>query len=281
MSTKPTTNCLPKVSVVIPCHNHALFLEEAVQSVLNSNYHDYEIIIMDDGSKDNSMAVAKQLQDRHPAHVRALHQDNAGPSVARNKGIEVADGKYILCLDADDKISVDYLSQAVSAMDENEDFKLVYCEAEKFGLKNCKWNLKPFSPESLALDNMIFVSAMFRKTDWSEVNGFEPTMTWGWEDWEFWINMMKSGGKVHKLPTVGFYYRIHQCSRRKSVNKSAKQLTIDLINRKHISFLRKHIGGPLRNPRSWSKEINSLENKVYGLFNQKTESRFFSVSERK
>ncbi|WP_373495021.1 glycosyltransferase family 2 protein [Aquiflexum sp.] len=252
---------LPLTSVIIPCYNQALFLEETVNSVLNSNYSNFEIIIVDDGSHDHSAKIALKIHEKHPEKIHVIMQENAGPANARNVGIKAARGKYILPLDGNDKISKDYIEEAVTIFEKNQNVKVVYCEAEKFGDKSGQWKLKPFSRKALALDNMIFVSALYRKSDWERCGGYDPRMTWG-EDWEFWINMLKSGGEVVKLPITGFYYRIREGSRRKSTDKEAKQKTIDLINEKHIDFLKEQIGGPLRNPRSLSEVIN----KVSGWF---------------
>lgn len=248
----------PLLSVIIPCFNHENFLEDAVNSVLNSSYRNYEIVIMDDGSSDGSFKKAQELEKKHPDRVRAFRQENAGPSVARNQAIRLAKGKYILPLDADDKIGKKYIKQAIKLLEADQTIKLVYCEAEKFGLKSGRWNLRPFCPQLLAKDNMIFVSALFRKNDWALAGGFDERMKWGWEDWEFWISLLENGGEVKKLSCIGFYYRIHSISRRKSVTKQAKKKTIDLLNEKHAVFLNKHLGGPIRNPRSWSKTINKM-----------------------
>ncbi|PZX57057.1 galactosyltransferase-like protein [Algoriphagus ratkowskyi] len=256
MPTQSIHDHTPIASVIIPCYNQGTFLEEAVTSVLNSSLKKLEIIVIDDGSTDNSLEIAISIQQRHPKLIQVLSQPNAGPSVARNLGIKQASGKYILPLDADDKIGQEYLLESVNKLEQNQNVKLVYCEAEKFGFKNKQWKLKEFSQAALAKDNMIFVSSVFRKSDWKNAGGFDERMVWGWEDWEFWINLLKSGGEVIKLPLVGFSYRIHSCSRRKSVNRKAKKSTIALINQKHSAFLNEHLGGPLRNPRTWSKSIN-------------------------
>lgn len=245
-----------KVSIIMPCYNQAAYLEEAVHSVLESQYANLEIIIVDDGSKDDSFKIAQELSVKFPDKIRAISQINQGPAQARNAGIKIASGKYILPLDGDDKISQDYIAEAVKILESNPNVKVVYCEAEKFGEKNGTWKLKPFSLHALALDNMIFVSAMYRKSDWEKCGGYDTRMTWGWEDWEFWLNMLKTGGEVVKLPITGFHYRIRAGSRRKTTNKAAKQKTIDLINDKHAEFMQAQLGGPLRNPRSWSKTIN-------------------------
>lgn len=248
----------PKVSIVIPIFNQAKFLVETFESVMNSTFRQIEIIIVDDGSKDSSAEVALKLKEKFPEKVSVILQENAGPAKARNEGIKKASGKYVLPLDGDDLISPTYIESAVKILDHNPDVKVVYSEAEKFGDKNGKWKLKPFSLKALALDNMIFVSAFYRKKDWELAGGYDERMTWGWEDWEFWINLLKTGGKVVKLPETGFYYRIRKNSRRKSTNKASKQKTIDLINSKHFEFLNSQIHGQLHYQRSLSPLINLI-----------------------
>ena len=248
------------VSVVVPCYNHGQFLEETVDSVLKSTYQNLEIIIVDDGSTDTSRQVGENLA-RTYKQVQYMYQDNSGPSAARNLGISKAVGEYILPLDADDKISANYIAEAVKQLDANKEVKVVYAEAEKFGAVNKLWKLKAFSPLQLAKDNMIYVSAFFRKSDWERVGGFTENKVLVREDWEFWIKVLKNGGKVVKLPFVGFYYRIHENSRRKSMSKAKKRLEIDYLNAQHADFFKAQLNGPLRYNRSWSKFINFFSRK--------------------
>jgi len=243
------------VSIIIPCFNQSAYLTETVNSVFASDYPFFEIIIVNDGSTDGSDTIAKNLANRHP-EITYLSQKNSGPSVARNHGISIAKGKYILPLDGDDLISSDYISSAVSILESRPDVKVVYCQAEKFGAKEGPWNLKPFSLNNLALDNMIFVTAMYRKSDWQNIGGYAEEMTWGYEDWEFWISMLKEGGEVVQLPIVGFFYRTSPTSRRKSVKREGKRKTIAFLNAKHKAFLYEHLDGPLRSSRTHSKKIN-------------------------
>lgn len=245
----------PLVSIIVPCYNHEKFIAETIESAYNSSYQNLEVIIVNDGSKDNSEQVVRLLQKKYHKLVY-VYQENGGPASARNHGIKIAKGKYVLPLDADDLISPDYIQKCVEILESNQSVKLVYCNAEFFGERTGPWNLKPYKPESLALDNMIFCSAVYRKSDWESVGGYEEQMTWGWEDWEFWISLLSRGGEVVKLPVTGFYYRVNKNSRRKSTDKEAKKKTIDLINNKHRHFIHKHLKGPLHYQRSWSKEIN-------------------------
>ncbi|MCH7412908.1 glycosyltransferase [Belliella sp. R4-6] len=251
-------NNQPLVSVIIPCFNHQDYIQETVSSVLQSSYPKVEIIIVNDGSTDKSGEVIRSLENEYE-NILGIEQKNAGPSAARNAGISKAKGTIILPLDGDDLISKDYILEAVDTFFKSENIKLVYCKAEKFGKKNGPWKLKPFSLESLAKDNMIFVSAMFKKEDWLSVGGFDVEMRGGWEDWEFWISLLKSGGEVVQLPFVGFYYRTAEKSRRKIFSKKGKNKTIDYLNQKHKDFFFKYLNGPLHHQRSLSNIINKIK----------------------
>ena len=249
---------VPIVSIIMPCFNQSGFLNEAVQSVLDSDYKNWELIIVNDGSTDSSSQVGLELAIQYSEQITYIDQENHGIAHARNQGIAKSRGKYILPLDGEDKISEDYISKAVEILDSRPEVKVVYCDAKKFGDDTSFWKLRTFSRESLAKDNMIFVSAFYRKSDWVACGGYDNRMAWGQEEWEFWINMLKSGGEVVKLPIIGFYYRIRQDSKREPVYKSVKRKTIDLINQKHQDFLFNYLHGPLRYQRFWSYWINKF-----------------------
>lgn len=248
------------VSVIIPCFNDGKYLREAVDSVLNSTYKNYEIIIVDDGSTDNTKEIAAGLvaQDKRISYI---YQENAGLSAARNTGIQTSFGEYILPLDADDRISSDYIDKAVKHIGTNSMVKVVYCEAEFFDGKNGNWKLPPFSRRLLARENMIFCCALYRKSSWVEAGGYSREMKKGWEDWEFWISILKNGGDVYKLPIIGFFYRIKNNSMRKGMTKANKAMLIKYLNSQHRDFFLKELGGPLYKSRSLSR----LKNKINKL----------------
>ncbi len=249
----------PLVSIITPCYNQAKYLTETVESALESTYRPLEILIINDGSTDESAEVAEALSQKHP-EVQSINQENAGAPAARNKGISKARGKYILPLDGDDLIAPEYIEKAVEQLEENPNYKVVYCEAVKFNQEGTKpWKLKPFSRKLLARDNMIFVSALFRKSDWKNCEGFSEDMKMGREDWEFWIKMLKNGGHAYRLPFVGFYYRLTPESKRKKTGSNEKKRErIAYLNQHHADFFERELNGPLRFQRTWSKPYNTL-----------------------
>lgn len=249
----------PLVSIVIPCFNQGKYLEATVNSVLASTYRPIEIIIVNDGSTDDSLDLGNKLQLLHP-EVRLINQTNGGVAKARNTGIADSGGTFILPLDGDDLISSNYIGEAVRVLTTQPEVKVVYCKAVKFNEKGQKtWTLKPFSRNRLAKDNMIFVAAVFRKSDWEQVKGFSEDMTMGREDWEFWIKMLKNGGEAVKLPFVGFFYRLTPGSKRKKTGTNQKKKErIAYLNAKHREFFERELNGPLRFQRTWSKPYNTL-----------------------
>ena len=98
------------ISVIVPCYNQAQYLDECLQSVLDQTYTDWECIIVNDGSPDHTEEIAKKWVEKD-ARFRYLFKENGGLSSARNAGIEIAKGEWILPLDADDKIGNQYLEQ--------------------------------------------------------------------------------------------------------------------------------------------------------------------------
>ena len=222
------------VSVIIPCYNQGEFLEECLTSVFESSYTDLEVIVVNDGSTDNSNETIQQLQNQFK--FTFINQNNAGPSNARNQAIKVATSTYILPLDADDKIGKDYISQAVQVLSSNPEIGIVYCNAEFFGELNGKWNLPDFDLQLMLARNLIFNCGLFRKVDFDKTQGYNDNMRDGWEDWDFWLSLLELNLKVHRLEEVGFYYRKRLKSRDQGIdNNKTKRLRNQILqNHKNL-----------------------------------------------
>jgi glycosyltransferase involved in cell wall biosynthesis len=201
------------VSIIVPCYNQAQYLPDALKSVLDQTFHNWECIIVNDGSQDNTESVALKWCEKDPRFTY-LNKINEGLCSARNFGISHSNAEYILPLDADDKISNNYLNECLISFQTNNNIKIVYGKGVKFGLINESLNLRDYSFDVLLTENMIFCSGMYRKSDWEKCGGYDVNMTYGLEDWEFWINLLKSGGEVIKNINCHFYYRIKEVSMR-------------------------------------------------------------------
>ncbi|WP_025177353.1 glycosyltransferase [Leptospira kirschneri] len=202
----------PLVSIVIPCYNYGRYIHETVESILKQRYKNWEVIIVDDGSIDPfTISILEEYKEKSGFTVLSISR--SGPSAARNIGIDTAKGEFILPLDSDDMIHPDYLLEAISAYEKKSSLGIVYCEAEFFGSIKGKWNLPEYNFPEILLDNCIFVSAVFRKSDWKEVGGFNENMKDEWEDYDFWLSLIEKGKEVYRIPKVLFYYRIGHSSR--------------------------------------------------------------------
>ncbi|WP_433779210.1 glycosyltransferase family 2 protein [Flavobacterium anhuiense] len=229
------------VSVIVPCYNQAQYLDECLQSILEQTYSDWECIIVNDGSPDNTKEIAQKWLAKD-SRFKYVKKENGGLSSARNYGINIAIGKFILPLDADDRIGSEYLEKSIAVFKKESWTKLVYCKAEKFGAESAVWNLPEFSLDSLGYFNMIFCSALYRKSEWEKVGGYDVNMIYGLEDWEFWIAILKNGGGVKQLDYIGFYYRIKNNSMIRELKAEEKKYLFEYISVKHADFYVKQYG---------------------------------------
>jgi len=243
------------VSVVIPIYNMQAYLAETIESVLESSYPNFEVILMDDGSTDDSPSIAKKYAD-NDARLKFFVQPNGGASMARNHAISLCKGEYILPVDADNLISPDYIEKAVCVLQQEPNVKIVYCNAVFFGDKKGHWKLPPYSLKLLARRNVMDNCAMYRKSDWAKAGGYCEEIL-GPEDWDFWISMLKTGGDVKRLPIIGLHYRVTANSKRKRT-RHLKKVLIRQLNFRHKAFFYRSLGGKLRKSRTWSREINFI-----------------------
>ena len=230
---------MPLISVIVPCYNQAQYLDECLQSVLEQSYADWECIIVNDGSPDHTEEIAKNWVEKDTRFIY-LFKENGGLSSARNAGIEIAEGEWILPLDADDKIGERYLELAEKEFE--KDYTVIYCEAELFGNEIGKWHLPEFSLENLAKKNCIFCSAFYKKEDWKKVNGYDINMIYGLEDYEFWISLLKNKNTVKKLPQTLFYYRVKENSMLTSLKSERINKMFNYISKKHTDFFLEYLG---------------------------------------
>jgi glycosyltransferase involved in cell wall biosynthesis len=236
----PMTNA-PTVSVVIPCYNHGIYLQDALNSVLAQSYTDVEIIVVDDGSTDTDSLAA--LMALEPQITQVIRTGNHGVIHARNTGIAAARGRYILPLDADDKIGERYLELAVAQLEANATLGIVYCNAELFGEQTGPWELPPYRFPDILIGNVIFNAGLFKRADWEAVGGYNPNMRDGWEDYDFWIALIERGCQVHQLAETLFYYRINPQSRNNAMqaNSSRYAKAYTQIFRNHHALYIQHI----------------------------------------
>lgn len=250
-----------KVSIIVPCYKQAQYLDECLQSVLNQTYTNWECIIVNDGSPDNTEEVAKKWIERD-GRFKYIFKENGGLSSARNAGTEMAEGTFVLPLDADDYISANYLHECLSVISKDSEIRVVYGKAFKFGIENIEWRLSSYSFAKLLEFNMIFCTALYRKDDWRKVGGYDVNLKLGLEDWEFWINILKNGGRAVQNENCCFFYRVKQISMIKKLSneRDKKKLILEYIFNKHsdaytnLSHFELYLKG-----KQLEKKFNNLE----------------------
>ncbi|MBP5709293.1 MAG: glycosyltransferase family 2 protein [Bacteroidales bacterium] len=253
MEEKKDCTTQPLVSVIVTVYNMENYVGECIESILATEYENFEVIIVDDGSTDGSLDIVKQYAQKYK-RIEYITQPNAGVCIARNNGILRSHGEYILPIDADDKITPTFIGDAVEKITSDPNIKVVCPKSEYFGTRSGEWRLPPFSLGMLAYKNMIPCSSLFRKEEWERVGGFDSEIP-AREDWMFWIAVLKDGGEVVTLDRLSFFYRIKPNTKRVNDRKKLK-LVIDRLNSQYPDFFKRELGGPLRYHRKLSKLIN-------------------------
>lgn len=195
-----------KVSVIIPVFNAAKTIEETINSIQSQVYKNIEVILVNDGSTDESHLKVQEIIKKKSLDFNYYVLENGGPSKARNFGASKAKGEYLLFLDADDKIHAEYISNAIHIFKSNSEINLIYADVELFGDEQGLWKLKDFKVPDFLLENCIPIFAIIKREHFIQVNGFDEQIKFA-EDWELWIRIYLSFGGVYKIPEIMYYYR--------------------------------------------------------------------------
>jgi glycosyltransferase involved in cell wall biosynthesis len=235
----------PLVSIIVPCYNQAQYLDESLQSVLEQTYQNWECIIVNDGSPDNTEHVAAKWIESD-SRFRYFYQQNSGVSFARNNGIGMAKGEFILQLDADDKIASTLIEKVVLGFND-PNCQLVYCDVMLFGFKEGKYQLPSYSYEKLLVQNCFVICSAFKKSDWLKVGGYDETLK-SFEDWDFWIRILNPQSKVFKISEDLYFYRKHEkgsLTNNFRTNNAFYSGLYDSIYNKNKAIYDAHFGNPI------------------------------------
>ena len=227
----------PRVSVVIPCFNHGEFLPEAIASVRATKRDDIEIIVVDDGSTDER--TRRETEAVAAQGIKVIRKQNGGPASARNAGIAVGRGEYIFPLDGDDRMRPNCLDREIPILDANPQIGVVYSDGEFFGIRSGRWDTGPFDANRLLQWNYIPCCALFRRSIWEQVGGYdEARALWGLEDWDFWLSAIRNGWQFTYVPEVLYEYRVANGSMIKRA-QSYHEETVKFIGTKYGPLYRK------------------------------------------
>jgi len=201
-----------EISVIMPCYNAALHLPASVGSVLAQTFATWELITVDDGSSDGTLAW---LQTQTDTRIRPLAQPNRGVSAARNAGLAAARGRYVAFLDADDTWTADFLEKMLAALQTHPNALLAYCGWQKLGLTGGR--SEPFVPpdyENADKAETLFAgcrwpihAALVKREAVLAAGGFDPALK-NAEDYSLWLRVA-TAGPIVRVPEVLAFYHFH------------------------------------------------------------------------
>lgn len=227
----------PLISFVIPFFNSARTIQETIESIFNQSYDNYDIWIVNDGSTDGDSLLKLEELAKFPK-IQILHQENAGPSVARNLAIKQSTAKFIVPIDADDLILKHTISKGLQLFQEGEKIGVVYGNLAFFGEKNEIKIQEEFDIFKQLLWNQVAVCAIIRREVFDDVGFYDEFLSKpGLEDWEFWIRVFKNDWSFKKIEEITFRIRVNNLSRTFQVANQNLDKIKKYVYKKHLDLL--------------------------------------------
>lgn len=218
------------VSIIIPCYNYGRYLDECFSNLQSQSYPNWEAIVIDDGSTDQTMEVVRTWQADEP-RIQYYYQPNSGVSAARNLGLKKANGELIQFLDADDLLSKNKVQLQVDYLKDNPSVDLCYTENHYFEDGNPEahypdqeflgreWMIRfsgkgAFALEQLIRNNLAVVSSPLIRKKLIGFAGLFPEKVAHTEDWQFWLQCVLAGANIHFIqdPEAFTLIRVHRSS---------------------------------------------------------------------
>ncbi len=239
-----------KFSVIIPVYNGKKFLEAAILSVLDQDFYPLEIIVVDDGSTDNTVEVIKKFGNK----IRYYYQDHGGVASARNRGVALAKGEFISFIDADDLWFADKLKSQFNLFHENSDLGVVIGLLKKFQYsENDELNSSFESKNTKGEFALSLGCSLIRASVFEKAGNFDESMKFG-EDIDWFLRVIEGGVKISVLNESIYLYRIHD----NNMTHDVKNTNLYLLKAYKKSLDRRRILNPenplplpdIRNPES-------------------------------
>ncbi len=253
----------PDVSVVVPCRDHGQYLIEAVASVADiarGGRVEPELIIVDDGSVEpETLRILELLRTRG---FRVLSQPPSGLARARNRGLGLARARYLLPLDADNRIRAAYVERAVEWLDAKPEVAVAYGDLQEFGEHFARVEVPAFDLTRLLQSNFLDACAVYRPEVWQATGGYDPEVP-TWSDWDFWLAAAARGFIFEHLPEIAQDYRVREDSMlRRALAAGEWRAVAQQVVAKHRAFFAEHIekvvGGFLASQEAISQEAARL-----------------------
>ena len=209
------------LSVVIPYYNLGRTLPETIESIKQSTYKKYEIIIVNDGSSDEeSVEVLKNYEN--DSQIRIINIENQGLANARNVGAEAAKGEFVAFIDADDKIDKTFYQKSINILHQYTNVSYVYSWVKYFEGSEAVWPTFNIHIPYLLCANMLAAYAVIRKNDFLNFGKNRIKMEYGMEDYDGWVSLAEHGCLGVSIPELLNLYRVRKDSMSRAFNKKMR-----------------------------------------------------------
>lgn len=233
---------MPKISVIVPVYNGERYLRESIESVLSQSYRDFELIVVDDGSSDNTREVISQYDGKYSYFKAVYHSENKGVSAAKNSGIAVSSGEFLVFAAADDIQEKERLKVSIQALEENSDLDMVFIDCQMIDSEGNLLNRRKGYPAGMSSENAVLYQlkrnhlwsglVMLRKTTDILFDETIPNAV----DYELFLRMLLNGASLSVINSPLLRYRVHDSNisgnakvSGKSVEKILQRLNFDEI----------------------------------------------------
>jgi len=228
------------ISIIIPAYNCESYIPKALGSALSQTLKDFEVIVVDDGSRDNTRKIVEKHMQNEPAALRYVYQDNKGPSAARNAGLGLAKGEYVTFLDADDYWENTFLELMYSELTKN-DLDIIVCDNTRTELIKGKVVDHMIKRRSKVLEcnkdlHVEFLEkdliggparTLCKKEILTEIGGFDENLRLH-QEWDLWIRVFKKPRKAKILREPLYHYHVRNdgsnITRRLRVSRSLSEI---------------------------------------------------------
>lgn len=227
------------VAVVLPCYNYGRYAAESLRSLAAQTVVPTEVLVVDDGSTDDSGAVldalADELRDRLP--ITVVHQSNRGIVRTLNEGLAATSAPYVLFVSPDDRTLPQLVEKLSQALDRSPAAGYAYPKMQLFGDEEGVYLTFPFSPGRLIFDhNYVPGASMVRREAFESVGGFRELAAF--EDWDLWLSFLDKGWKGVLVPEVLYEWRRHATARSHQSVSSKMRLRLAILRGHPRSLVR-------------------------------------------
>ncbi len=219
----------PIISVIIPFYNDKKYIEQSINCILNQTFPYYEILIIDDGSKDEESLKKLEEVSKIDKRIRVFHKSNEGLAATRDYGATKSSKtcKYLMFIDSDDLLEPTFMECAYWTLETNKDAAWAYSDSVGFESYTYTWN-KWFDSEKMKKVNELLAIAMVRKSDFNRVNGYGLREKAVNEDWNFWLKLLGHDRYPVHMSFYGMWYRRKETGELKNASKNQKR-TLEII----------------------------------------------------